>query len=156
MIIDFEAANETENGWFEIEDGGRVHLRLLSDEDKEEMAKAAFVKFFDYPKLEIDGKEQYKQFVSRDLDPMIWSEMAIDREIVEWEKLFDKNKKPIPCELEFKKKLLVASKKFKQVYDEGIKALEDRAKQKGEELEKNLKSGQSGRPASEDKTAGTA
>lgn len=131
MIVDL--TDKTESGWFDLEGGGRVQLRLLDITDIRDMRKACLKTVPEYPK--IDGK--YQRFEGQEFDGDLWNEMLWDRTIIGWEGIFDRNEKPIPVTKENKALLMMRAPEFVRVYEEGIKALKAAEEVRAEAAEKN-------------------
>jgi len=100
------------SGWFDIEGGGRVNVKLL-DVDEMKAIRAACVKTVaEYPYLDVDpgdpkkGKA-YKRFESEKLDGELLMEMINDKSIIGWDAMVDsKTKSPIEVTPENKKILM--------------------------------------------------
>lgn len=131
MIVDLN--EKTESGWFDLEGGGRVHLRLLDITDIRDMRKACLKTVPEYPKL--DGK--YQRFEGQEFDNDLWNEMLWDRTIIGWEGIFDRDELPIPVTKEHKVLLMMRVSEFVKVYEEGIKALKAAEEARAEAAEKN-------------------
>ena len=131
MIVDLN--EKTESGWFDLEGGGRVHLRLLDITDIRDMRKACLKTVPEYPKL--DGK--YQRFEGQEFDNDLWNEMLWDRTIIGWEGIFDRDERPIPVTKERKVLLMMRVSEFVKVYEEGIKALKAAEEARAEAAEKN-------------------
>ena len=131
MIVDLN--EKTESGWFDLEGGGRVHLRLLDITDIRDMRKACLKTVPEYPK--IDGK--YQRFEGQEFDGDLWNEMLWDRTIIGWEGIFDRDERPIPVTKEHKVLLMMRVPEFVRVYEEGIKALKAAEEVRAEAAEKN-------------------
>jgi hypothetical protein len=132
MIFDIE---EHQGAWFDLKDGGRVQLRLLSAADWREIKKKTESKGLpEYPKL--DG--EYKRFQPVIVDDDLQMELMWDKTIINWEKLFDKNNKPIPCTMEWKTKLmLMTDGVFREFYSDKIKGMTEAENKKKESELKN-------------------
>lgn len=131
MIVDLQEKEET--GTFELEGGGEVNLRLLSSADLKAMKKACLTTVAEYPLL--DGK--YQRFESQKFDGELFEAMKWDRVITGWEKLFDRDKKPIPVTPENKVLLVEKVPAFKEAVENGLKSLKDAEQAKAAALEKN-------------------
>ena len=131
MIVDLN--EKTESGWFDLEGGGRVHLRLLDITDIRDMRKACLKTVPEYPKIE--GK--YQRFEGQEFDGDLWNEMLWDRTIMGWEGIFDRNEKPIPVTKENKALLMMRVSEFVRAYEEGIKALKAADEERAGAAEKN-------------------
>jgi len=131
MIVDLN--EKTESGWFDLEGGGRVHLRLLDITDIRDMRKTCLKTVPEYPKL--DGK--YQRFEGQEFDNDLWNEMLWDRTIIGWEGIFDRDERPIPVTKEHKVLLMMRVSEFVRVYEEGIKALKAAEEVRAEAAEKN-------------------
>lgn len=142
MIVDLEKKEQT--GSFELAGGGKVHLRLLTTQDIKEMQAACIKKETEYPK--IDGA--YQRFVAEQFDGEKFLEMRFDRNIVGWDGIFDKNKKPVPVTKENKFLLMTLSPSFAKAVDDGLAALKKAERERVEETEKNSLNSQSGRQES--------
>ncbi len=138
MIVDLE--EKEESGWFDLRDGGRVNLRLLSIADFREIRKATSKAKAEYPLL--DGK--YQRFEAVDFDADLFNEMRLDRNIIGWEKLFDRNEKEIPVTKGNKVLLMERSTEFRDAVENGLKALQEAEKARSEAAEKNSLPSQNG------------
>lgn len=130
-VIDLE--EKEESAWFDLEGGGRVHLRLLSIKDIREIRTACYSSVAEYPKL--DGK--YQRFEAQTFNDELFTEMRLDRNILGWENLFDKNGKEIPVTKENKALLYERSDVFRKAVDDGLQALQEAEKATAEASEKN-------------------
>ncbi len=147
MIVDLEK-RETENGWFDLEGGGKVHVRLLSREDITEMRKLCMKTVAEYPLLDIDPADPakgkaHRRFEALKFDEDLWEAELADRSILGWEGIADRTEKPVPVTRE-NKILLLTVPKFAAVIAEARKVLQERDAEKAKALEKNLPSGPSG------------
>lgn len=131
MIVDLE--EKTECGWFDLEGGGRLQLRLLSIDDIREMRKQCVKTIPEYPK--IDG--EYRRFEGTEFNTDLWREIMWDKTIMSWEQVFDKNEIPIPVTRENKVLLMTRVAKFNKAYEDGLKALKESDAKKAATLEKN-------------------
>ena len=131
MIVDL--TDKTESGWFDLEGGGRLHLRLLDITDIRDMRKACLKTVPEYPKIE--GK--YQRFEGQEFDGDLWNEMLWDRTIMGWEGIFDRNEKPIPVTKENKALLMMRVSEFVRAYEEGMKALKAADEERAGAAEKN-------------------
>lgn len=137
MIVDIEEREE--RGTFDLEGGGKVHLRLLSADDMRAIRKACSTVKAEYPLLKDPktGQEYYQRFESTRFDPDLFEEMRWDRCIVGWDDIFDRNEKPIPVTKENKMALMQKVKKFAKAVNGGLKALQKAEKDRIEAAEKN-------------------
>ena len=122
MIVDL--IEKEESGTFELEGGGKVHLRLLSLADLKEIRAACFTSTPEYPLL--NGK--YQRFEVDKFNADLFSEMSIDRNIAGWDDIFDRNQVPIPVTKENKVLLMSFVPAFKKAVEEGNKAIKDAEK----------------------------
>lgn len=135
MIVDLEDKDIT--GTFELQGGGKVHLRLLTANDLKEMHVACFRKRADYP-LVGEGKDaRYQRFEYEEFDAEKFTAMGHVRNIVGWEDIYDRNEKPIPVTPENKNLLMERVPSFAEAVREGNKVLKAREKEQTEALEKN-------------------
>lgn len=142
MIVDLE--EKTEDGWFDLRDGGRVHLRLMSSDDVREMRKACFATVTEYPLLEgDDGVKRHQRFEGKRFDEDLWDEMRWDLCIIGWENICDRNQAPVPVSKENKVLLMSRVPEFFMAVEEGMKALKEAEKAKSEDARKNLSGGSS-------------
>jgi|SRR3972149_3634453 len=132
MFVDL---NQKEvSGWFDIKGGGRVHLRLRTEEDEREIRAACVTTAVEYPLL--DGK--YQRFETEKTDMERFVTMSWERNIKGWEGICDrKTKKAIPVTDENKVRLMKLVPSFREAYEEGLKALKKNEAAQAEELEKN-------------------
>src|SRR5574343_1261981 len=137
MIIDLE--DKEESGWFDLRDGGRIHLRLLSSKDVREIGKATRKTVSEYPLLKdpATGKDGYQRFERQEFNFELFYSMRLDRNILGWEKLFDRNKKEIPVTQENKVLLYERVPEFRDTVEKGLKALKDAETARVEASEKN-------------------
>jgi hypothetical protein len=131
-VFDIE---ENEGSWFDIEGGGRVKLRPITNKEWREIVKATVKKGPpEYPLL--DGKHQ--RFQPDIVDADLQLELLWDKTIVEWEGLNDKNGNPLPCNLEWKINLMyMKSDTFRDFYNEKMKVMADIKTEQGAVAEKN-------------------
>lgn len=111
--------------WFEIEGGGRVCLRVCAGGDLRAIRKQTVTtkaEFKDGRRITYEVTDEEKQ------NELLW-----DFCIVDWENLFDKEKKPIPCTKENKLLLMDKSIKFANFIGDCLKKITDT----GAESEKN-------------------
>jgi hypothetical protein len=100
----FNLKNLNPGTWFDFKDGGRVCLRVCAGGDLRTIRKQTVT----IKKEWKDGKRVIDEDVNTDLqNELIW-----DFCIVDWEKFFDVEKKPIPCTKENKLLLMDKSIKF--------------------------------------------
>jgi hypothetical protein len=134
-------------GSFELEGGGKVHLRLLTGTDLKEMRKACVKKVVEYPLLEdpATGKKRHVRFEAEDFDAEKFASMGHDRNITGWDDLYDRNEKLIPVTPENKDLLMERVQQFSEAVKEGNKALREQEKAEAEAAEKNLSSGLNGK-----------
>jgi hypothetical protein len=139
--------------WFKMPGGGRVQLRTLTSNDWKAIRKVSvkhepFVHEID---LELPNKEIKKIPTVLDheiIDQALQSEMVNDLSIVDWEGLFDKNKKPIPCNYDTKTLLMsLKDPSFRDFVNTKMKVLQEAEAKEAKENEKNLSTSQSGEPA---------
>ena len=145
MIVDLEKT-ATESGWFDLEGGGKVRLRLFDTDDLEAMRKLCIATTAEYPLLDIDPNDplkgkRYQRFEAPKFDVELWELEANDRSILGWEDIFDRNEKPIPVTRENKTLLMQRVPKFASAVNEARKVLQERDRQRAEDSEKNLSSG---------------
>jgi hypothetical protein len=131
LIIDLE--EKEESGTFDLKGGGKVSLRLMTDKDVREIRAACLSTAVEYPLL--DGK--YQRFEAEKFNGELFEEMRLDRNIVGWESLFDRNSKPIPVTKENKALLMAKSAAFREAVDAGLAALKATEKARTEQVEKN-------------------
>ena len=131
MIVDL--AEKEVTGTFELDGGGKVHLRLLTGTDLREMRKACTSSAVEYPKL--DGK--FQRFEAESFDGEKWTQMSRDRNIVGWDDLFDRNETPIPVTSENRALLMERVPAFREAVEAGNKALKEGEAARVEAAEKN-------------------
>ncbi|NIV11035.1 MAG: hypothetical protein GWN62_07000 [Aliifodinibius sp.] len=136
-IIDVGDKQENINAWFEMEGGGRVHLQLLGTDELEAINKQTIKKQVEYKR--IDGKAE--RFEYDETDEKLQNELFWDRVIMNWEKLFDRDKNPIECTRANKILLMSRSQKFQKCVFDGLEELRKLDAQRTEEAEKNLLTG---------------
>ena len=136
-VVDFE--EKTETGTFELEGGGKVHLRLLTVGDLKAMQKACVKKVVEYPLLEdpATGKKRHVRFEAEEFDAEKFASMGHDRNITGWDDLFDRNEKPIPVTPENKDLLMERVPAFAEAVTAGNKALREAEKARTEQVAKN-------------------
>jgi hypothetical protein len=127
--------DENTGAWFDYPGGGRVRLRMVDSLEWREIVKKTVKKGPpEYPKL--DGK--HERFQPEETDTDLQMELIWDKTIVEWEGFNDKHDKPIPCEREWKVRLmLMKSDNFRAFYNEHMKAMADAEADQVAESEKN-------------------
>jgi len=129
-VFDIE---EKEGTWFDMEGGGRVKLRPVG---VEKYLHIVSVTTKQLPFVhEVNGKTEVLTYEKHDQE--LYIRMINDEIIMEWENLFDKNEKPIPCTLDNKVLLKVKSKVFREFVDEKVSLLEKAEAKQAEALEKN-------------------
>lgn len=131
MIVDLE--DREERGTFDLEGGGKVHLRLLSATDLRDIRKACTTVKAEYPLL--DG--EYRRFESHEFNADLFDEMRFDRCITGWDDVFDRNKTPVPVTKENKVLLMRIVPKFSKAVNKGLKALQKAERERVEAAEKN-------------------
>ena len=141
MIVDIEK-KETESGWFDLEGGGRVNVRLLSADDVREMRKLCETVTSEYPLLLVDPNDEtkgreYRRFDVPRFDGDLWEAELSDRSILGWEAILDRNKKPVPVTREYKALLMQIAPKFREAVEAARKVLKERDAEKAEAAEKN-------------------
>lgn len=122
--------------------GGRVKVRTIAPEDWREIQRSTVRKGPpEYVKL--DGK--YQRFQADIEDKEVQMEMIWDRTILEWEGILDRDGNPIPCEYEWKVRLmLMRDPAFRDFYNEKISALTDAEAGAKAASEKNSPTGLTG------------
>lgn len=129
MIVDLEDREQI--GAFDLEGGGKVTIRLMTEKDINEIRAACVKPVVEFPLL--DG--EYRRFESQAINHEQMAAMRIDRNIVGWELLFDRNENPIPVTLENKVLLMKKSELFRKAVEKGLKALK-KAEEDGLKAEK--------------------
>ncbi len=129
----FDLSGKTEQGWFDVEGGGRVEFRLLSADDLKTITAACIKKVDKYPKL--DG--QFRHFEAVETDWDLWNEMLWDLSIVTWEGLYDAQEREIPVTRENKLLLMTRVPAFAELHERAMKALKGTADEQAEASEKN-------------------
>jgi len=123
-VFDIEKPAEP-TAWFNMEEGGRVQLCLISSDTYDEIRKQATKSKVEYAK--VDGKPE--RFEVNKVDPDLFSKLFWGKVIVSFEGLLDKHKNPISCTDEHKALLATRSEEFALFVQEGLKKLkEDEAK----------------------------
>lgn len=128
MQIDLEDLNP--GTWFDMEGGGRVCLRVCAGDDYRAIRKQATKKKVDYPKT--GGRFPYEE-----VDEELQAQLLWDFCIVNWENIFDKDLKPIPCTKEFKLLLMGKSVVFSRFVTEKFTELADMVSVQEEDRIKN-------------------
>jgi len=131
MIVDLK--DKENKGTFELPGGGKVHLRLRTEEDEKAIRAASIKKEVEYPLL--DGK--YQRFEVEKVDADLFFEMGMDCNIAGWDGLFDRDNNPIPVTKENKVLLMKNVSLFQQAVNDGLKILKEREKEEAEATEKN-------------------
>jgi hypothetical protein len=140
MIVDLE--KKEERGSFDLRDGGKVHLRLLTSKDMKEIRAATVKTVIEYPLLKgPDGKETYQRFEAQRFDADLFEEMKWDRAITGWDDIYDCNQKPILVTKENKTLLMSMVSEFIVAVNDGLKALQETEKARNETESKNLSIG---------------
>lgn len=127
--------SENEGVWFEMEGGGRVQLRIPGFRDWQRIRKATVRK----EPFVYEQKEKPPILMEREItDEDGQLEMIWDVSIVSWEKLFDANENPMPCNKDMKIFLLtMEDPTFRDYYNEKIKFLTEAKAAQKEQAEKN-------------------
>lgn len=136
MIVDLEARNKKdaeERGSFELEGGGKLHLRLPPNEELTAIRERHTHKTVEYPFL--NGK--YHHVDNQTFDEKGWWAETLDKTIVGWDDCFDRNQKPIPVTKENKSILFEVSLDFIKAYTAGMDTLRKARAAKWEAAEKN-------------------
>lgn len=121
MIVDIDKRPETESGWFELRDGGRVHLRLMSADDLREIRKTCITSETEYPLL--GGK--YQRFEVQKFDDEAFDVLMWDKTIIGWEQILDRNAHPVPVSKEMKALLMRNVPEFYEAVNNGLKSLKE-------------------------------
>jgi len=134
--------NEQPGEWFNLPGGGRVKIRTIAPEDWREIQRSTVRKGQpEYVKLE--GK--YQRFQADIEDKEVQMEMIWDKTILDWDGILDREGNPIPCEYEWKARLmLMRSPSFRDFYNEKIAALMEAEAGEKAASEKNLQTGLTG------------
>jgi len=125
----FDLADLNPGTWFEMGGGGRVCLRVCAGDDLRAIRKATVKKRA--------GFRNGTRIVYDDVDEDRQNEAIWDSCIVSWEKIFDKDGKPIPCTQEMKNLLMGKSIMFSSFIAASLKSLSAITEILVEELEKN-------------------
>jgi hypothetical protein len=132
MIVDL---NEKPGVWFDLKEGGRVKLRVLTADDWKNIRKVT-VKKVPFIAMVENRNQVFNQEVTDEDKQM---EMIHDLSIVDWEGFVDKNQEPIPCTSDNKSKfMLLESPFFRDFVAEKLKMLRDADEGNSEEVRKNL------------------
>ena len=131
MIVDL--TDKEEAGVFELKGGGKVKLRLRSEQDEREIRAACVRPVVEYPLL--DGKYQRFETEKTDIERFLF--MSWDKNIAGWDDLFDCNKKPIPVTPENKALLMKIVPAFREAVTNGLTLLQEKSKAEAEALAKN-------------------
>lgn len=124
---------EERGAWFELEDGGRVQLRSLTNEDWKAIRKQTVRKKVDFKKVEgTPARLEYEE-INDDLQ----NELFWDAVILNWEKFFDAKGKEIPCTKENKILLVSRSARFVKFVNDCLKTLDEDEAVRAEKAEKN-------------------
>jgi hypothetical protein len=130
MIVDLK--EKEESGSFDLKGGGKVHLRLRSEQDEKEIRAACVTTTAEYPFL--DGK--YQRFEVEKTNTELYVEMCWDKNITGWEGVLE-DKKPVPVTKENKILLMRKSLPFQEAVTNGLKALQEASRSRTERAEKN-------------------
>jgi hypothetical protein len=130
MIFDLDGAQPV---WFELDDGGRVQLRALTDEDWRAIRKRTTKKRTEY--VRVDGVPE--RFEYEEVDNDLQNRLFYDHLICGWENFFDRHGQPIECTLENKLLLINSSRRFARFVTEALKTLAEADEAKAAQIEKN-------------------
>lgn len=124
---------EDKEAWFEMDGGGLVQLRTISDADRAEINKQTVQKKVDYAR--VGGKAE--RFEYEQVNEDLLHELTWDKVIVSWENLFDSKQREIQCTKENKLLLMSRSEKFQKFILESLKALQKDEEEEAKKSEKN-------------------
>ncbi len=131
--MNVDLTDKEERGSFDLKGGGKVHLRLRTDQDEKEIRAACVTSVVEFPLL--DGKHQ--RFETEKTDTEQYVEMAWDKNIVGWDEIYDVNKKPVPITKENNVLLMKLVPTFNKAVADGLKALKEASTDRAEQAEKN-------------------
>lgn len=124
---------EGEGRWFDLDNGAKIKLRIMTADINKEIRKKTVKKKVDFKK--VDGVAA--RFPYEEIDEDLQNELFWDYVIVDWENFFDKNRKPIPCTKENKLLLIAKSTRFVGLLNEHLNQLVEYEQEAAEEEEKN-------------------
>jgi len=132
--MEFDLENLNAGNWFEMDNGGKICLRVCDGDALRNIRKKTVTKKVEYKKVD----NRLERFVVEDANDDLQADMIWDYCIVNWENFFDKNKKPIPCTPENKKLLMGKSIQFAKFVSECLDKLREEIEgEKKEDPEKN-------------------
>ena len=105
MIFDLENLNP--GTWFDLPDGGRICLRILSLETALSISEAG-------QRFEVEDVNENKNL-----------ELTWDNIILEWEGIKTADGKPLPCTAEMKAKLMRGSPSFAKIVRDNLNHLNE-------------------------------
>lgn len=111
--------DEPAGAWFEMEDGGRVQLRLMTPEAMQGIRKAAVKKRIEYKR--VDGKAE--RFEVEEVEDDLYGALFWDHVIVAWEHLADAKGTAIPCDRAHKRLLMARVPRFAAFVGESLETL---------------------------------
>lgn len=132
MIFDFDELNPA--AWFDFPNDpgkGRVQVRVCAGEDLERITKETT-----HPKVEYKKHQRFEyEKVDDNQQEKLW-----DFCIVDWENFFDAKKKPVPCDIKNKVKLMKGSVIFATFIGDCLEQITNDIQIQKEVAEKNSKS----------------
>lgn len=131
----FNIANENIERWFNFDDGGKIQLKIPTEDDWKEIRRQTVKKGVDYKR--IDGKAE--RFEYEKIDENLQFELFWDLVIIDWKNLYfdEKKQKPIACNKDNKLALVKRSKKFIDKVNEFLEILRTEEIERAEEAPKN-------------------
>ncbi len=115
MIFDLENLNP--GTWFDLPDGGRICLRILSLETALSISEAVTKKRLEY--------KHGQRFEVEDVNENKNLELTWDNIILEWEGIKTADGKPLPCTAEMKAKLMRGSPSFAKIVRDNLNHLNE-------------------------------
>lgn len=129
----FNMAELNPGAWFSFDeqdpDAGRICLRILTTDAREQITKQTTKKCVEYKRGE--------RYEYTEVDDDAYSRLMWDYCIVDWEHLEDEDGKPIECTADNKVKLVKGHPGFAAFLGECLECLTDCAKLAKEKAEKN-------------------
>jgi hypothetical protein len=133
-VFDFD--KEDSGAWFDMDGGGRIHLKIITPADWIRIRKASTIKSDPVVKKVEGGR--YQLFEREVFDEDLQREMVNDTMILDWEGLFDGKERPIPCTKENKLRLMMMrDSRFRDFVNDKMAVLEKLKQDQKEAEEKN-------------------
>lgn len=119
--------------WFDLEGGGRVHLRPMTPDTIKAIRKQTVKRRVEYKRIE--GKAE--RFEVEEIDEDLQNALFWDHIILGWENILDGRSEEIPCTRETKTLLMSRSAAFARFIGESLKTLNEAESDAAEADEKN-------------------